>query len=69
MKNLDNVLILVGMIVFAVGFSALLAHSAKQRKAETQIIIMVDQNGHIIKELTVDELKKETGGELKHDNN
>lgn len=65
----EDVLIFVGAIVFAVGFSALLAHSAKQRKAETQIIIMVDQNGHIIRELTIDELRKETGGELKHDNN
>lgn len=65
----EDVLIFIGAIVFAIGFSGLLAHSAKQRKAETQIIIMVDQNGHIIKELTIDELRKETSGELKHDNN
>lgn len=66
----EDVLIFISAIVFAVGFSALLAHSAKQRKtAETQIIIMVDQNGHIIKELTIDELRKETSGETKHDNN
>lgn len=65
----EDVLIFIGAIVFAVGFSSLLAHSAKQRKSETQIIIMVDQNGHIIKELTIDELRKETSGELKHDNN
>lgn len=64
----ENVLIFIGVILFSVGFSGLLAHSAKQRKAETQIIIMVDQNGHIIKELTIDELRKETTGE-KHDNN
>lgn len=68
MKNLDNVLIFIGAIVFCVGFSALLAHSAEQRKAETQKIIMIDQNGHIIKELTIDELRKETTGD-KHDNN
>ena len=65
----EDVLIFIGAIVFAIGFSGLLAHSAKQRKAETQIIIMVDQNGHIIKELTIDELRKETSGEIKHDNN
>lgn len=65
----EDVLIFIGAIVFAIGFSGLLAHSAKQRKAETQIIIMVDQNGHIIKELTIDELRKETSGEKKHDNN
>ena len=65
----EDVLIFIGAILFCVGFSGLLAHSAKQRKAETQIIIMVDQNGHIIKELTIDELRKETSGELKHDNN
>lgn len=65
----EDVLIFIGVILFCVGFSGLLAHSAKQRKAETQIIIMVDQNGHIIKELTIDELRKETGGEMKHDNN
>ena len=65
----EDVLIFIGAIVFAIGFSGLLAHSAKQRKAETQIIIMVDQNGHIIKELTIDELRKQTNGEMKHDNN
>ncbi len=65
----EDVLIFIGVILFCVGFSGLLAHSAKQRKAETQIIIMVDQNGHIIKEMTIDELKKETSGEMKHDNN
>lgn len=65
----EDVLIFVGVILFCVGFSGLLAHSAKQRKAETQIIIMVDQNGHIIRELTIDELRKETSGEKKHDNN
>ena len=65
----EDVLIFIGVILFCVGFSGLLAHSAKQKKAETQIIIMVDQNGHIIKELTIDELRKETGGEMKHDNN
>ena len=65
----EDVLIFIGAIVFAIGFSGLLAHSAKQRKAETQIIIMVDQNGHIIKQLTIDELRKETSGEKKHDNN
>jgi len=65
----EDVLIFIGVILFCVGFSGLLAHSAKQRKAETQIIIMVDQNGHIIKELTIDELRKETSGETKHDNN
>lgn len=65
----EDVLIFVGVILFCVGFSGLLAHSAKQRKAETQIIIMVDQNGHIIRELTIDELRKETSGEIKHDNN
>lgn len=65
----EDVLIFIGVILFCVGFSGLLAHSAKQRKAETQIIIMVDQNGHIIKELTIDELRKETSGEKKHDNN
>lgn len=65
----EDVLIFIGVILFCVGFSGLLAHSAKQRKAETQIIIMVDQNGHIIKELTIDELRKETSGEIKHDNN
>lgn len=65
----EDVLIFIGVILFCVGFSGLLAHSAKQRKAETQIIIMVDQNGHIIRELTIDELRKETGGEKKHDNN
>ena len=65
----EDVLIFIGVIVFAIGFSGLLAHSAKQRKAETQIIIMVDQNGHIIKEMTIDELRKETSGEVKHDNN
>ena len=66
----EDVLIFVGVILFCVGFSGLLAHSAEQRKtAETQIIIMVDQNGHIIKELTIDELRKETSGEIKHDNN
>ena len=65
----EDILIFIGAIVFAIGFSGLLAHSAKQRKAETQIIIMVDQNGHIIKELTIDELRKETSGEMKHDNN
>lgn len=65
----EDVLIFIGVIVFAIGFSGLLAHSAKQRKTETQIIIMVDQNGHIIRELTIDELRKETTGEMKHDNN
>jgi uncharacterized membrane protein len=65
----EDVLIFIGVILFCVGFSGLLAHSAKQRKAETQIIIMVDQNGHIIKELTIDELRKQTSGEMKHDNN
>lgn len=65
----EDVLIFIGVILFCVGFSGLLAHSAKQRKTETQIIIMVDQNGHIIKELTIDELRKETSGEMKHDNN
>lgn len=65
----EDVLIFIGAIVFAIGFSGLLAHSAKQRKAETQIIIMVDQNGHIIRELTIDELRKETSGEMRHDNN
>lgn len=65
----EDVLIFIGAIVFAIGFSGLLAHSAKQRKTETQIIIMVDQNGRIIRELTIDELRKETSGEKKHDNN
>ena len=65
----EDVLIFIGVILFCVVFSGLLAHSAKQRKAETQIIIMVDQNGRIIKELTIDELRKETSGEMKHDNN
>ena len=65
----EDVLIFVGVILFCVGFSGFLAHSAKQRKAETQIIIMVDQNGHIIRELTIDELRKETSGEMRHDNN
>lgn len=65
----EDVLIFIGVILFCVGFSGLLAHSAKQRKAETQIIIMVDQNGHIIKEMTIDELRKETSGEMRHDNN
>ena len=69
MRYLGDVLIFIGLILFCVGFSGLLAHSAKQRKAETQIIIMVDQNGHIIKELTIDELRKQTSGEMKHDNN
>lgn len=69
MRYLGDVLIFIGLILFCVGFSGLLAHSAKQRKAETQIIIMVDQNGHIIRELTIDELRKETSGEMKHDNN
>lgn len=39
-------------------------------RIETRIMyLMVDQNGHIIKELTIDELRKETSGEMKHDNN
>ena len=40
-------------------------------RIETKIMyLMVDQNVHIIKELTIDELRKETSGEMKkHDNN
>ena len=39
-------------------------------RIETKIMyLMIDQNGHIIRELTIDELRKETGGEKKHDNN
>ena len=73
MRYLGDVLIFIGLILFCVGFSGWLAHSAKQREtaaAEAKIIyIMVDQNGHIIKELTIDELRKETSGEMRHDNN
>ena len=54
----EDVLIFIGAIVFAVGFSSLLAHSAKQRKtAETQIIIMVDDSGKVIRQVTPEELR------------
>lgn len=59
MRYLDDVLIFIGVILFCVGFSALLAHSAKQREtAEAKIIyIMVDDSGKIIQQLTPQEMR------------
>lgn len=59
MIRLDDILIFTGVIIFCVGFSALLAHSAKQREtAEAKIIyIMVDDSGKVIRQVTPEELR------------
>ena len=59
MRYLDDVLIFIGLILFCVGFSSLLAHSAKQRDtAEAKIIyIMVDDSGKVIRQVTPEELR------------
>lgn len=61
MRYLGDVLIFIGLILFCVGFSGLLAHSAKQREtaeAETKIIyIMVDDSGKVIRQVTPEELR------------
>lgn len=59
MRYLGDVLIFIGLILFGVGFSSLLAHSAKQREtAEAKIIyIMVDDSGKIIRQVTPEELR------------
>lgn len=59
MRYLGDVLIFIGLILFAVGFSSLLAHSAKQREtAEAKIIyIMVDDSGKVIRQVTPEELR------------
>lgn len=59
MRYLGDVLIFIGVILFSVGFSALLAHSAKQREtAEAKIIyIMVDDSGKVIRQVTPEELR------------
>lgn len=59
MRYLDDVLIFIGLILFCVGFSSLLAHSAKQREtAEAKIIyIMVDDSGKVIRQVTPEELR------------
>ena len=61
MRYLGDVLIFIGLILFGVGFSSLLAHSAKQREtaeAETKIIyIMVDDSGKVIRQVTPEELR------------
>lgn len=59
MRYLGDVLIFIGLILFCVGFSSLLAHSAKQREtAEAKIIyIMVDDSGKVIRQVTPEELR------------
>lgn len=59
MRYLGDVLIFIGLILFSVGFSSLLAHSAKQREtAEAKIIyIMVDDSGKVIRQVTPEELR------------
>lgn len=59
MRYLGDVLIFIGVILFCVGFSSLLAHSAKQREtAEAKIIyIMVDDSGKVIRQVTPEELR------------
>lgn len=59
MRYLGDVLIFIGLILFGVGFSSLLAHSAKQREtAEARIIyIMVDDSGKVIRQVTPEELR------------
>lgn len=59
MRYLSDVLIFIGLILFCVGFSGLLAHSAKQREtAEAKIIyIMVDDSGKVIRQVTPEELR------------
>lgn len=61
MRYLGDVLIFIGLILFCVGFSGLLAHSAKQREtaaAEAKIIyIMVDDSGKVIRQVTPEELR------------
>lgn len=59
MRYLGDVLIFIGLILFGVGFSSLLAHSAKQREtAEAKIIyIMVDDSGKVIRQVTPEELR------------
>lgn len=59
MRYLGDVLIFIGLILFCVGFSSLLAHSAKQREtAEARIIyIMVDDSGKVIRQVTPEELR------------
>lgn len=59
MIHLDDILIFIGVILFSIGFSALLARSAEQREtAEAKIIyIMVDDSGKIIRQVTPEELR------------
>lgn len=59
MRYLGDVLIFIVLILFGVGFSSLLAHSAKQREtAEAKIIyIMVDDSGKVIRQVTPEELR------------
>lgn len=61
MRYLGDVLIFIGLILFCVGFSLLLAHSAKQRETETAeakiIYIMVDDSGKVIRQVTPEELR------------
>lgn len=60
MRYLGDVLIFIGLILFGVGFSSLLAHSAKQREAEAEakiIYIMVDDSGKVIRQVTPEELR------------
>lgn len=68
MKKSD-VLSIVISFIFATLIVVMILIEGPNR-IETRIMyLMVDQNGHIIKELTIDELRKETSGEMKHDNN
>lgn len=67
MKKSD-VLSIVISFIFATLIVVMILIEGPNR-IETKIMyLMVDQNGHIIKELTIDELRKETTGD-KHDNN
>lgn len=68
MKKSDVLPIVISFIFATLIVVMILIEGPK--RIETRIMyLMIDQNGHIIKELTIDELRKETSGEMKHDNN
>ena len=69
MMKKSDVLPIVISFIFATLIVVMILIEGPNR-IETKIMyLMVDQNGRIIKELTIDELRKETSGEMKHDNN
>lgn len=68
MKKSDVLPIVISFIFAALIVVMILIEGPN--RIETRIMyLMIDQNGHIIRELTIDELRKETSREMKHDNN